>query len=265
MEKQYVYQAEPAVRDRRKKKKRMSFCARLAAGILLILVGALLQKGCDMIGNALSTDEAVLPNTGSAAAETVPAALRTSHPDQEFLTLVNQWHPISGGAEPNLAEVENGYQFDARAADKLKEMLADARKDGLAPIICSAYRSGEYQTKLYKKQVDKQMATGLSRADAEEKAKTVVAYPGTSEHQLGLAADIVATSYQMLDDQQAETKEAKWLKENCAKYGFILRYPQAKSDMTGVIFEPWHYRYVGETAAKEIMKRGICLEEYLEK
>lgn len=92
----------------------------------------------------------------------------------------------------------------------------------------------------------------------------MVAYPGTSEHQLGLAADIVARSYQLLDDQQAQTAEARWLKEHCAEYGFILRYPTDKTSLTGVIFEPWHYRYVGEEAAREIMGQGICLEEYLE-
>ena len=107
------------------------------------------------------------------------------------------------------------------------------------------------------------MARGYGEEKAREEAATSVAYPGTSEHNLGLAVDIVARDYQILDDKQADTAEARWLEENCWKYGFILRYPTDKTDITGIIFEPWHYRYVGEEAAREIMERGICLEEYL--
>ena len=104
--------------------------------------------------------------------------------------------------------------------------------------------------------------TGLSYEEAYEKAKTVVAYPGTSEHQTGLATDIVATSHQLLDDSQAETAEQQWLMENCWKYGFILRYPLGKSEYTGIIYEPWHYRYVGKEVAQYITENELCLEEY---
>ncbi len=89
-----------------------------------------------------------------------------------------------------------------------------------------------------------------------------MARPGTSEHQTGLAVDIVDTSYQLLDEAQEGTAVQKWLMTHCAEYGFILRYPTEKSDLTGVNYEPWHYRYVGEAAAREIMERGLCLEEY---
>ena len=91
-----------------------------------------------------------------------------------------------------------------------------------------------------------------------------MARPGTSEHQLGLALDIVDLDYQQLDTRQEETPEQKWLMENSWKYGFILRYPTDKSNITGIIYEPWHYRYVGKEAAKVIHEKGICLEEYLE-
>ena len=142
-------------------------------------------------------------------------------------------------------------------------MLADGRKEGLDFWICSAYRTMEKQTDLYNNKVSRLQAEGLSYEDAYRQAGTVVAYPGTSEHNLGLAADIVAKDYQLLDDKQAETPEAKWLEENCWRYGFILRYPTDKTGETGIIFEPWHYRYVGKEAAREIMEQGICLEEYL--
>lgn len=101
------------------------------------------------------------------------------------------------------------------------------------------------------------------RHQAYAAAATVVAIPGTSEHNLGLAVDICALDYQILDDAQADTPEQQWLMEHCAEYGFILRYPKGKEDMTGIIWEPWHYRYVGVEAAQEISQSGLCLEEYL--
>ena len=162
-----------------------------------------------------------------------------------------------------MSEIENNYYFDSRAVGELQQMLADGRKQGLDFWICSAYRTIEKQTDLYNNKVSRLQAEGLSYEEAYRQAGTVVAYPGTSEHNLGLAADIVAKDYQLLDDKQAETPEAKWLKENCWRYGFILRYPTDKTGETGIIFEPWHYRYVGKEAAREIMEQGICLEEYL--
>ena len=180
------------------------------------------------------------------------------------LTLVNSTHSLEDGYVPELADVDaNGHQLDARAADALKEMLSDAKAAGLSPIVCSSYRTWEKQTSLFDAQVARCEAQGLTGDAAVAEARTVVAYPGTSEHQLGLAADIVALSYQILDEKQMETPEQQWLMEHCDEYGFILRYPEGKSDLTGVIFEPWHYRYVGKEAAKEIMSQGVCLEEYL--
>ncbi|NMB13618.1 MAG: M15 family metallopeptidase, partial [Firmicutes bacterium] len=158
----------------------------------------------------------------------------------------------------------NGLQFDRRAIEQLNSMLSDARAQGLSPVVCSAYRSLEYQQKLFDNQVNKQMSKGLSREQADIEARKVVAYPGTSEHNLGLAVDIVSLSYQHLDEAQANTAEVKWLIEHCSEYGFILRYPKDKIDITGVFYEPWHFRYVGIDAAKAITENGQCLEEYLE-
>ena len=100
--------------------------------------------------------------------------------------------------------------------------------------------------------------------DAYDETKKSVAVPGISEHATGLALDITSSTYTGLDDAQAQTAESQWLAANAWKYGFILRYPTDKADVTGIIFEPWHYRYVGKEAAKEITERGITLEEYLE-
>ena len=186
-------------------------------------------------------------------------------PEEESwkIILVNSSHALPDGYVPEMTTVDNtSFQFDIRAAEDLNAMLRDARAEGLSPMICSSYRTWERQTTLFEKQVEKQQATGLSYEDAYEKAKTVVAYPGTSEHQTGLTADIVATSHQLLDDSQADTAEQQWLMANCCKYGFILRYPLGKSEKTGIIYEPWHYRYVGQEVAQYITENGLCLEEY---
>lgn len=181
------------------------------------------------------------------------------------LVLVNYKYPIKSGYVPDLRMVDGRsvFTFDTRAADALEKMLSDCRAEGLSPLICSAYRTEEMQEKLFNNKVSVYLSSGYSYDDAVALAKTSVAYPGTSEHQLGLAVDIVSLDYQILDKGQLKTEEQQWLMKNCWKYGFILRYPDNKSDITGVIFEPWHYRYVGLEAAKEIMEKGITLEEYL--
>mgnify|MGYP000904875423 CR=1 FL=1 len=179
-----------------------------------------------------------------------------------MLTLVNLENPLSADYVPSLAKLSNGLMFDARAIDQLNAMIADAKAQGLSPIICSAYRTIDRQETLYINQVYKQKKRGFNQENAEEEARKRVAYPSTSEHNLGLAVDIVAQSYQLLSSKQEETKEMQWLIENCSNYGFILRYPKDKTEVTGIIYEPWHFRYVGVEAAKEIMKKGLCLEEY---
>ena len=117
---------------------------------------------------------------------------------------------------------------------------------------------------LYDNKVSKWMEQGYSREEAREKAGHQVAVPGTSEHQLGLAVDIVDVNYQLLDTNQENTAVQKWLLENSWRYGFILRYPTDQTDVTGIVYEPWHYRYVGKEYAQDIYKKGLCLEQYLE-
>lgn len=181
-----------------------------------------------------------------------------------YMILVNGSNPLPEGYTADLTELTGGEAVDSRIYDDLQAMMSAAEKEGLSPVICSSYRSLEKQTALFEEQVAGNMADGTSREEAEKAAAVWVAPPGTSEHQLGLALDIVSQSYQGLDEAQEETAEQKWLMKHCAEYGFILRYPTDKSDITGIGYEPWHYRYVGKKAAKEIMKQGICLEEYLE-
>ena len=190
-----------------------------------------------------------------------------SEKDKWYLKLVNAKNPMT---EADVPEVETetldseGYQVDARIMDDLEDMFAAAREAGRSPMICSAFRSWDTQVSLYQNKISRVMSEdGLNEEDAAIKAATVVAKPGTSEHQVGLALDIVSSEYTNLDEGQMETEDQKWLIENSLKYGFILRYPLDKSDITGVIFEPWHYRYVGKKAAKEITEQNLTLEEYL--
>ncbi len=119
------------------------------------------------------------------------------------------------------------------------------------------------QKKLFRQQTQEYLNQGYSTREAQELAAESVAIPGTSEHQLGLAVDIVDYNHPQLDQTQEDTQVQKWLMENSWRYGFILRYPPEKSDITGIIYEPWHYRYVGKAAAKEIYQQNITLEEYL--
>ena len=179
------------------------------------------------------------------------------------LLLVNPWNLLPEDYEVELAVLANGLQVDARIYDDLDEMLSDCREAGLSPIVCSAYRTEETQTRLYSNKLARVRASGVPEDQAEAEAARWVAPPGTSEHQTGLALDIVAASYQLLDEGQEDTAEQQWLMANSWKYGFILRYPSEKSDITGIGYEPWHYRYVGRAAAAEIYRVGVCLEEYL--
>ncbi|MDO4270429.1 MAG: M15 family metallopeptidase [Eubacteriales bacterium] len=235
-------------------RRRRRSAAPLALGLLVLTAAVLLTR----------LWPAAAPTTDIKTGETVKTNNVVVHPEDAWmLTLVNADHPIEGDPEIKLTTLKNGHSIDTRAYPSLQRMMDDARAAGLSPLICSSYRTTAMQTELFRNKVSYYTAQGNAQAQAEELAAHWVARPGTSEHQLGLAVDIVAESYQLLDEQQEQTAEQQWLIENCADYGFILRYPTDKSELTGVGYEPWHYRYVGETAAKEIMAQDVCLEEYL--
>ena len=144
------------------------------------------------------------------------------------LLLVNKNHKIPENYKVELAELESGYQVDIRIAEPLEEMLSDARREGLYPIICSSYRSNEKQQKLYNNKVTEYERWGCTSEEAQEYASYWVAIPGTGEHETGLAVDIVSSDYQILNEKQEETEVQKWLMENSYKYGFALRYPTDK-------------------------------------
>ena len=181
-----------------------------------------------------------------------------------FLILVNQWQYLPEGYEADPVDLPNGQRIDDDCYESLMQMLADCSAAGGTPIVCSGYRPHWYQENLFDAQINRWLYAGYGQEDAEALAATAVAIPGTSEHELGLAADIYSTENMDLDESQVYTLTQQWLMENSWRYGFVLRYPKDKSEITGIIFEPWHYRYVGKEHAKKIYDAGICLEEYLD-
>ena len=181
------------------------------------------------------------------------------------LLLVNPWNAVPEDYAVSLVSIGDGESVDQRCYGDLMQMLDDCAVYGNAqPYVCSSYRTNDTQTRLYENKVDRLIAQGYSPSDARTEAAKAVAIPGTSEHQLGLAVDIVDLRYQVLDAGQEDTATQQWLMQNSWKYGFILRYPSDKTAVTGIIYEPWHYRYVGRENAKAIYESGLCLEEYLQ-
>ena len=212
--------------------------------------------------------DGVMPELPAGAAEPDQAPLdrgadSTADPEDWKLLLVNRENPLPEDFSiPRLTLLANGHAIDSRAYPNLQRMMDDARAAGLQPTICSSYRTRDKQEELFENKVQALLAEGYGRAEAEERAAMWVARPGTSEHQAGLAVDIVDKSYQLLDQGQEETAVQKWLMAHCAQYGYILRYPTDKSALTGVNYEPWHYRYGGTAAAAESTEGGIGLAEY---
>ncbi len=180
------------------------------------------------------------------------------------LLLVNNAHPLPEGYQVKLDKITGGQQVDARIKKELEAMLGAMEEENLQPFVCSAYWTLEKQRELFEEHVKKRMDSGWTYEKAFFDAKRRLSLIGSSEHQTGLAVDIVGRSHQTLDDAQAQTEEAMWLAKHCHEYGFILRYPKGKTDVTGIDYESWHFRYVGKESAAYIMKNNLTLEEYLE-
>jgi len=187
------------------------------------------------------------------------------HPDDEWrLILVSPASPIGYGfTPPQLETIREHHQVDSRIAPNLRQMIADAELEGVILLVTSAYRPATRQLELHNRQIERFLNYGHSEEEAIAVASTIVLPPGTSEHQTGLAVDIVTPDYQVLDEGFADTPAGRWLAANSWRYGFILRYPQNSQEITGVIYEPWHFRYVGREHARAIFEGGYILEQYL--
>lgn len=221
-------------------------------GVIAVLITAGII-GNDRNGAQEPAEEEIVTVEETTEEEMTPAVTDT---EEWSLILVNPWNKIPDDYFDNpdygmsKADIEGGYQIDSRVKESLVQMMGDCRAAGHSPVIISAFRDRATQQNLYD--------TTTNKNDT--------AYPGTSEHECGLAVDILETGYGGDWDnaeKTAETETQKWLTENCKNYGFILRYPADKEDITGIVYESWHYRYVGEDHAKKIMESGQCLEEYL--
>ncbi len=185
-------------------------------------------------------------------------------PEDWRLMLVNKQHPIPEDYEFPLGTIKGSLKCDERVLEDLMALMQAAKEDGIDINIASPYRDYDTQKYLFEKKMDKYLAKGLSYMDAYRVASTIVTAPNASEHQIGLAFDFNSQSYTSLNSGFAKTETGKWLKEHCAEFGFILRYPEGKEYITGIIYEPWHFRYVGKEAAKFITEQDITLEEFWE-
>ena len=171
----------------------------------------------------------------------------------EFM-LVNTANNI-GEYTPDVTELE-GQNLDSRIIEPMKDFVAAARAEGLSVYLSSGYRDYATQLYLYNRKV--------SQVGDPEYAATIVAKPGTSEHQTGLACDITDQYYDPKTQDLENTELFQWMSQHCQEYGFIVRYPKGSEDITGIMYEPWHFRYVGVEAATYIMEHGLTLEEFVE-
>lgn len=254
--------------------------------ILIVLVVVLLVIVSSRIDPKIKADRAKAPETTEEPADLsdLPLPADASDPDapeeteappnireilpnvsiyEWNLKLVNNTNVLSSNFAPDVTKIEDDQYFDERAADALRAFIGAAREEGFRVCIRAAYRPYSTQAYLFFGKAS-QIAWGgtVSYEDAEMQARSIVAYPGTGEHQVGLAVDLMdSPDTVMAADEVADLPLLVWLKEHCAEYGFILRYPKDKKDITGW-YEPWHFRYVGEDAAAYIMENGLCLEEF---
>ena len=196
-------------------------------------------------------------NIVASASSTVATTIMPPSADNAWmLVLVNDSHPLSVLTPPELVALSNGITVDARMYPALQAMFNAMRAIGLSPFVREGFRTNEMQQEILDTRVQQYVNAGYSHEQSRKLALQYVAEPGTSEHQLGLAVDINSTDG---NNWSCYT----WLAAHAHEFGFILRYPQGKENITGIAYEAWHYRYVGTEAAAEIYAAGVTLEEYL--
>lgn len=207
----------------------------------------------------VSEEPQAVPETKTA--EKKPATIIPITDAEKWnLAIINTKYPLPDSYAPTLSNAINGsnIQLDSRVSERYAEMYAAAKLSGCVLTPYSGYHSYALQETNYNRKVNFYVNQGISAEEASQKASAQVLPAGCSEHNAGLAMDIVSASSDFIN-----TKEYKWLCENAHNYGFILRYPEDKTAITGMNFEPWHWRYVGTQAAKEMKEKNQCLEEYL--
>lgn len=178
------------------------------------------------------------------------------------LILVNKDNPLEADIECKLRNY-NGFDVDDRIYEELDAMFKAAKEDGINLLMASGYRNFNTQTYLYEKKISYFKRLGYSQAEATEIASMKVTPPLTSEHETGLAVDIVSYNHNCTDSDFGNCDAGIWLKEHSFEYGFILRYPEGKEDITKIQYEPWHFRYVGKEAAEFIYINDLTFEEFV--
>lgn len=218
--------------------------------IFLTVLMMSLCTGCGMF-SASGVEQETVSHMSSPAAE-----MQTDAEDWRLI-LVNRTHPIPAHYDITLLELTNGRRVDERIYPDLQAMFDAARAEGLSVKVGEGYRTHEEQQEMMDQKIQAYLDQGCSRSLAEQRGAELVAQPGTSEHELGLAVDINAANH------ESPWALYGWLAKHAWEYGFILRYPKGSESVTGIDYEPWHYRYVGREAAAQIHEQGITLEEYL--
>ena len=188
---------------------------------------------------------------------------KTLSKDDWRLVLINKQHSIPDDYSFKLGTIKGAMKCDERIIPDLFKMLKAAKGDGVNLVICSPYRDMNRQVVLFNRKVKAYMKQGMTYMEAYEVTAHAVTVPGASEHQIGLALDIICDSYSSLNEGFGDTEAGKWLAKHSWEYGFILRYPKGKEYITGIEYEPWHFRYVGAEAAKVITQEEITLEEFV--
>ena len=269
------------------RRRRRNRAIRRVAGLTVML--------CVAVGGVsfLLTRRAVVPSASAASAISMPAqsiADPTVSPAENTAAPANALGLTADEARAMLADplmvlvnhtskMPDDYTFDTKecgsatavnktlqtvACDAFLEMQKAAAADGVTVWMQSGYRSVKYQTSLYERKTKYYLDKGYDNAAAKEKAAAVVNPPGYSEHNCGLAADLNSPEHTGLDEGFEKTAAFRWLCEHAGDYGFILRYPKDAEDKTEIIYEPWHWRYVGVENAAKINASGLCFEEYIE-
>ena len=265
-------------RKKRRRQKQIRSTIILIIFILIVvfavkgLIGLIRGDGTEPSSNSQSYSSEINQNSSSDISSNInenSEPVKNVPAPNEFCTLVNPHNKLDSDFEVETREIKGtGKLFDVKAADSLEAMLNDAAAAGYPMYLVSTYRTIKYQQGLFNRKTNEYLKMGYTDEAAKEEAAKWVAIPGTSEHNLGLAADIVSSTWYNnnndLTQEFEETEHFKWLYEHCTDYGFILRYPKSKESITEIAYEPWHYRYVGKEVAKYIMENEITLEEFWE-
>lgn len=225
------------------------------------------SHGLDIVDKYDADD--ILKSTENRVART-EKEVSENYEDYEFsaddwrLVLINKQHSIPDDYSFELGYINSSMRCDERIIDDLRAMLQTAKEEEVNLVVCSPYRDDARQEYLFNRKITLYMKQGMSFVEAHQLASQAVTVPGASEHQIGLAFDIVSNTYSSLNEGFGETEAGIWLAKNSCRFGFILRYPEGKEYITGIEYEPWHFRYVGVEAATVITQKGITLEEFWE-